>query len=88
MVRKDSLHGEQSLCEYVPSGTLAFGGVGKRMMSEHVLSNKLTPSGACRIHSLHIPVIRVQRRVQGWQFPLSHQSGVPSAGGAAHGIWR
>lgn len=26
MVRKDSLHGGQSLREYVPSGTLAFGG--------------------------------------------------------------
>lgn len=57
MVRKDSLHGEQSLCEYVPSGTLAFGGVGKRMMSEHVLSDKMTGSVACSPGRLHRTII-------------------------------
>lgn len=59
MVRKDSLHGEQSLCEYVPSGTLAFGGVGKRMMSEHVLPDKTAGSVACSPGRLHHTIIRI-----------------------------
>ena len=77
------------MSEHVPTGRPTPGRMcGMHSMSEYAPSDRPTASSACGIHSFRIPVIRVQRRVQGWQFPLSHQSGVPSAGGAAHGIRR
>lgn len=75
------------MSEHVPTGRPTPGRMcGMHSMSEYAPSDRPTASGACRIHSFRIPVIRVQRRVQGWQFSHSHQSGVPSAGVLYHRI--
>lgn len=45
-------------------------------MCEHALTGRLTDSGAFGDKTSHIPIIRVQRRVQNWQIILSYQSNI------------